>query len=125
MSYGAEELSELAKRRSGIDFGRIIAMEPVERGTSGRLTKLRIVGTKRTMTIGKELEIRRTLSESHLYSSAFVVEAGEADQSGYPSSFTLHGAGWGHGVGLCQIGAAVMVGCCLTNCDSTSTRLQC
>ena len=108
VSYGAEELSELAKRRSGIDFGRIIAMEPVERGTSARLTKLRIVGTKRTMTIGKELEIRRTLSESHLYSSAFVVEAGEADQSGYPSSFTLHGAGWGHGVGLCQIGAAVM-----------------
>lgn len=106
--YGAEELSELAKRRSGIDFGRIIALEPVERGTSARMSKLRIVGTKRTMVIGKELEIRRTLSESHLYSSAFVIEAGEPDQSGYPASFTLHGAGWGHGVGLCQIGAAVM-----------------
>jgi SpoIID/LytB domain protein len=72
------------------------------------LYKLKIVGTKKTLTIGKELEIRRTLSTSHLYSSAFVVEKGEADANGLPSTFTLYGAGWGHGVGLCQIGAAVM-----------------
>lgn len=106
--YTQDELSELIARRSGIDFGLIKALEPVERGTSARLLKLRIVGTRRTMVIGKELEIRRTLSESHLYSSAFVVEAGENDQRGVPASFTLQGAGWGHGVGLCQIGAAVM-----------------
>ena len=79
----------------------------MERGTSGRLTKLKIVGTKRTLTIGKELEIRRTLSTSHLYSSAFVVDKNPIE-NGVPSSFTLTGAGWGHGVGLCQIGAAVM-----------------
>jgi SpoIID/LytB domain protein len=83
-------------------------MIPVERGTSGRLTKLKIVGTKRTMTIGKELEIRKALSPSHLYSSAFVVEKMDDDQSGMPAGFILRGAGWGHGVGLCQIGAAVM-----------------
>jgi SpoIID/LytB domain protein len=101
VSYEQSELSELVKRKSGIDFGDIEALEPVERGTSGRLVKLRIVGSKRTMTIGKELEIRRILSETHLYSSAFVVE-----RDG--SRFVLRGAGWGHGVGLCQIGAAVM-----------------
>lgn len=107
--YDAEELSALARERSGIDFGRIIDLQPVERGTSGRLVRLRIVGTRRTMIIGKELEIRRTLSTSHLYSSAFTVEKGAPDPvTGYPTSFTLHGAGWGHGVGLCQIGAAVM-----------------
>ncbi len=99
--YTREEISELARKRSGIDFGEITALEPVERGTSGRLVKLRIVGTKRTLVIGKELEIRRTLSTSHLYSSAFTVETTK-------DGFTLHGAGWGHGVGLCQIGAAVM-----------------
>ena len=93
-------------RRSGIDFGNIIDLVPVERGVSGRLIRLKIVGDKRTMTIGKELEIRRTLSPSHLYSSAFVVER-NADDNGNVR-FTLHGAGWGHGVGLCQIGAAVM-----------------
>ncbi len=108
VTYTADELSQLVKERSGIDYGRIIALEPVARGTSGRLWKLRIVGTKRTRVIGKELEIRRTLSPSHLYSSAFVVEAHEPDQSGHPAGFTLRGGGWGHGVGLCQIGAAVM-----------------
>ena len=101
VEYTTEQLSELVARRSGIDFGTIIALEPVERGVSGRLTRLRIVGTKRTMIVGKELEIRRWLSESHLYSLAFVVDKTE-------NGFVLTGAGWGHGVGLCQIGAAVM-----------------
>lgn len=99
--YTQTELSELAYRRSGIDFGTIQELIAIERGTSGRLIKLKIVGSKKTMTIGKELEIRRTLSESHLYSSAFTVDKKD-DQ------FILTGAGWGHGVGLCQIGAAVM-----------------
>ncbi|MGN0220305.1 MAG: SpoIID/LytB domain-containing protein [Muribaculaceae bacterium] len=107
--YGREELSALAKERSGIDFGQIIDLIPVERGTSGRIVRLKIVGTARTLTIGKELEIRRTLSKSHLYSSAFTVERHDIDPAtGLPGSFTLTGAGWGHGVGLCQIGAAVM-----------------
>lgn len=106
--YSQDELTELVKARSGIDFGLIKALEPVERGTSGRLCRLRITGTRCSMVIGKELEIRRTLSPSHLYSSAFIVEYGADDSRGVPSSFTLHGAGWGHGVGLCQIGAAVM-----------------
>ena len=101
VEYTTEQLSELVARRSGIDFGTIVALEPVERGVSGRLTRLRIVGTKRIMVVGKELEIRRWLSESHLYSSAFVVDKTE-------NGFKLTGAGWGHGVGLCQIGAAVM-----------------
>ncbi len=109
VTYDQATLAELIKRRSGIDFGHIKALVPVERGTSGRLIRLRIEGTKRTLTIGKELEIRRTLSESHLYSSAFTVETGEElTPHGVPATFTLHGAGWGHGVGLCQIGAAVM-----------------
>lgn len=99
--YTQNELSELAYKRSGIDFGTIEDLIPIERGTSGRLIKLKIVGSKRTMIIGKELEIRRTLSTSHLYSSAFIVDK----QDG---KFILTGAGWGHGVGLCQIGAAVM-----------------
>ena len=116
VSYSQEELSELIHKRSGIDFGKIIDLIPVERGTSGRLVRLKIVGTLRTLTIGKELEIRRTLSTSHLYSSAFVVdkEYKEEDrkykekEQEIPSRFILTGAGWGHGVGLCQIGAAVM-----------------
>ena len=99
--YTRAELSALVKERTGFDFGMIDELVPVERGTSGRLVKLKIVGTKRTMVIGKELEIRRSLSKSHLYSSAFVVDK-EGDR------FILTGAGWGHGVGLCQIGAAVM-----------------
>ena len=101
VEYDADQLSKLVHERSGIDFGQIVNLIPVERGTSGRLTKLKIEGTKRTMIIGKELEIRRTLSPSHLYSSAFVVDKKD-------NKFILTGAGWGHGVGLCQIGAAVM-----------------
>ncbi len=101
-TYGQDELSALIRRRSGIDFGTVTDLIPLRRGTSGRLTRLKIVGTKRTLTVGKELEIRKWLSESHLYSSAFVVDR---DAEG---NFTLTGAGWGHGVGLCQIGAAVM-----------------
>ncbi|MBQ9077509.1 MAG: SpoIID/LytB domain-containing protein [Muribaculaceae bacterium] len=108
VSYSQDEIAKLVKERSGTDYGNIVDLVPVARGTSGRLYKLKIVGTKKTLTIGKELEIRRTLSPSHLYSSAFVVEKGENDANGLPSSFTLKGAGWGHGVGLCQIGAAVM-----------------
>lgn len=109
VTYAAASLAALAKKRSGIDFGLIKALVPLQRGTSGRIVRLRIEGTKRTMVIGKELEIRRTLSESHLYSSAFVpVPSEETDENGVPASFTLYGAGWGHGVGLCQIGAAAM-----------------
>ena len=108
VTYTQEEISKLVKERSGMDYGNIVDLQPIARGTSGRLYKLKIVGTNKTLTIGKELEIRRTLSPSHLYSSAFVVEKGENDANGLPSTFTLKGAGWGHGVGLCQIGAAVM-----------------
>ena len=101
VEYTVDELSDLVRRRSGEDYGQILDLSPVARGTSGRLWKLKIVGTKKTKVIGKELEIRKTLSPSHLYSSAFVVEK----QDG---KFILRGAGWGHGVGMCQIGAAVM-----------------
>ena len=101
VEYTVEELSALVRERSGIDYGEIIDLIPVARGTSGRLWKLKIVGSKRTRIIGKELEIRRTFSKSHLYSSAFVVEKKEG-------KFIFRGAGWGHGAGLCQIGAAVM-----------------
>ena len=101
VEYTSEELSALILKRIGIDFGLVTDLIPVERGTSGRLIKLKIVGSKRTLTIGKELEIRKALSPSHLYSSAFVV----LKENG---KFVLVGAGWGHGVGLCQIGAAVM-----------------
>ena len=105
--YAREELEELLLRKSGIRFGSLRALVPVERGPSGRLVRLRIEGSERTITVGKELEIRRWLSPSHLYSSAFIVDTHE-DPHGTPLSFTLTGAGWGHGVGLCQIGAAVM-----------------
>ena len=108
VNYSQAELSALIKERSGIDFGDILDLQPVERGTSGRLCKLRIVGSKQTLVIGKELEIRRTLSTSHLFSSAFVVDKTYKAGSKLPDTFTLTGAGWGHGVGLCQIGAAVM-----------------
>ncbi len=101
VSYTTNQLSELIRKKSGIDFGEILALEPQKRGVSGRIYELKIVGSKKTLIVGKELEIRKWLSESHLYSSAFIVEK-END------TFTLHGAGWGHGVGLCQIGAAVM-----------------
>lgn len=99
--YSVAELSSLVARRSGIDFGTILALEPVERGPSARIVRLRIIGTRREMIVGKELYIRRILSPTHLYSSAFVVRR-EGDD------FVFDGAGWGHGVGLCQIGAAVM-----------------
>ena len=101
VSYTTDELSELVSRKSGIDFGRILDLVPQERGASGRIITLKIIGEKRTLTVGKELEIRKWLSESHLYSSAFEVEK-------TVDGFILHGKGWGHGVGLCQIGAAVM-----------------
>ena len=107
IEYKQDELSELILKRSGIDYGQILDLIPVERGTSGRLVKLKIRGSKRTMTIGKELEIRRTLSTSHLYSSAFVIYKADIVDD-VPGRFILTGAGWGHGVGLCQIGAAVM-----------------
>ncbi len=105
--YQQDDLAELVARKSGRDFGKIVDLIPVERGHSGRLKKLKIVGTKLTLTIGKELEIRKTLSESHLYSSAFVVDKLNVE-NGIPAQFELTGAGWGHGVGLCQIGAAMM-----------------
>ncbi|MEY8686386.1 SpoIID/LytB domain-containing protein [Bacteroides sp. AN502(2024)] len=108
VEYTQDELSKLIKERSGIDYGQIIDLIPVARGTSARLWKLKIVGTQRTLTIGKELEIRRTLSPSHLYSSAFVVDKEDISPEGIPGRFILTGAGWGHGAGLCQIGAAVM-----------------
>ena len=135
VEYTQAELSELVRRKGGFDYGDILDLIPIERGPSGRIVRLQIVGTKATRIIGKELEIRRTLSESHLYSSAFEVEkrgsltptlsqgegAAEPTESsaampespssggvGEAPSFILHGRGWGHGVGLCQIGAAVM-----------------
>jgi stage II sporulation protein D len=105
VSYDQAELSRLVYERTAIDFGLITDLIPLTRGTSGRITRLQIVGTKKSMIIGKELEIRKALSKSHLYSSAFVPEKKEADGK---TIFVLRGAGWGHGVGLCQIGAAVM-----------------
>lgn len=107
LTYQQAGLAELITRKSGRDFGAILDLVPVERGLSGRLKKLKIVGSKLTLTIGKELEIRKTLSESHLYSSAFVVDK-QNITDGIPGEFVLTGAGWGHGVGLCQIGAAMM-----------------
>jgi len=107
VKYTQEELTDLIHRKTGKDFGEIINLIPVERGLSGRLIKLKIIGEKLTYTIGKELEIRKVLSESHLYSSNFIVVKGSGINN-TPCSFTLKGAGWGHGVGLCQIGAAVM-----------------
>lgn len=107
VDFKQAELAELIRRKSGLNLGEIIDLQPLERGKSGRITRLRIVGTKLSRIIGKELEIRRTLSESHLYSSAFVVERSEIVND-IPQHIRLVGAGWGHGVGLCQIGAAVM-----------------
>ncbi|MCQ2289068.1 MAG: SpoIID/LytB domain-containing protein [Muribaculaceae bacterium] len=108
VEYSGEQLADLIKRRTGDDYGRIRDLQPVARGTSGRLYKLKVVGENMTRVIGKELTIRYALSESALYSSAFVVEKHDVDEDGYPAKFVLRGAGWGHGVGLCQIGAAVM-----------------
>ena len=107
VTYTNDELTMLIRKKSGVDFGTLRELVPLHRGPSGRITALRIVGDKRTVTVGKELEIRRWLSPSHLYSSAFVVKP-VPGQRGIPQKFTLVGAGWGHGVGLCQIGAAVM-----------------
>ena len=121
VEYSQVELSDLLRRRSGIDFGSVLELKPLRRGASGRIVELLIRGTQRTVTVGKELEIRRWLSESHLYSSAFVVDTVYAEPAAdgqdirpdinapaIPTGFILHGAGWGHGVGLCQIGAAAM-----------------
>lgn len=105
VSYTDRELGDLIHNRTGVDFGVIRDLIPMERGTSGRLIRLKIVGSIRSMILGKELEIRRALSSTHLYSAAFVVEK---VLEGKTCRFILHGAGWGHGVGLCQIGAAVM-----------------
>ena len=102
VTYSVDEISEIVASRSGIDFGSILDLVPVQRTASGRIVRLRIVGTRHTATIGKELEIRRWLSRTHLYSSAFVVDRDDCGR------FVICGAGWGHGVGLCQIGAAVM-----------------
>ena len=101
VEYTTSQISDIFRRKSGLDIGEIVDLRPIKRGPSGRIYELEIEGTKQTVTIGKELEIRRTLSESHLFSSAFVVEKTQ-------EGFILKGAGWGHGVGLCQIGAAVM-----------------
>jgi stage II sporulation protein D len=101
VDYSSAELGDLIKSRLGIDLGEILQLEPLDRGPSGRIYRLEVTGERGSIVIGKELEIRRALSRSHLYSSAFVV-----DREG--QRFVLRGAGWGHGVGLCQIGAAVM-----------------
>ncbi len=116
VEYSQRELQRLVAEKTKMDFGEIISLEAVERGKSGRISMLKIIGTKRTFTIGKELEIRKVLSATHLYSSAFDVERldedkciiSDADSTTIPSRFILKGRGWGHGVGLCQIGAAVM-----------------
>jgi len=107
LRYTQEELTSLIMEKSGRDFGEILDLVSVERGESGRLVRLKIVGSRQTLIVGKELEIRRWLSKSHLYSSAFIVEKLDV-KNGVPGRFLLRGAGWGHGVGLCQIGAAVM-----------------
>lgn len=103
-----QKLKSLLDEKLKMNLGDIIDLKAVERGKSGRISKLLIVGTERSFTIGKELEIRRALSDSHLYSSAFVVDRKDIGSDGVPQRFELTGAGWGHGVGLCQIGAAVM-----------------
>ena len=107
IAYSREELEEILREKSGLDFGDLKEILPLRRGPSGRIRQLKIVGSKNSMVVGKELEIRRWLSRSHLYSSAFVVKV-QTDSRGKAERFTFLGAGWGHGVGLCQIGAAVM-----------------
>lgn len=105
--YSQAEVKQLLEEKLAIQFGDIIDLIPMERGKSGRIYRLKIIGTQRTLIIGKELEIRRALSKSHLYSSAFIVEKADI-KDGVPQQFIIKGAGWGHGVGLCQIGAAMM-----------------
>lgn len=107
VEYTQEQLVYILYTKSEIDIGIVMDIIPISRGSSGRIFKLKVVGSKRTVIVGKELEIRRWFSKSHLYSSAFIVKT-ERDEKGIPAKFTLYGAGWGHGVGLCQIGAAVM-----------------
>ena len=104
--YTQQEISALACRKLGIDFGDITDLTPIERGESGRIIRLKVTGSKRSMIIGKELVIRKAFSPTHLYSSAFIIRKEWKD--GQLQGFRLKGAGWGHGVGLCQIGAAVM-----------------
>ena len=108
VTYSQEKLQQLFEEKLKMNFGAILDIKAVERGKSGRISKLQIIGTEKTFTIGKELEIRRALSDTHLYSSAFVVDKYDKDEQGVPQRFEIIGAGWGHGVGLCQIGAAVM-----------------
>ena len=109
VTLSQEKIKSLIEKKLDMELGDIIDLKPIERGASGRIIKLRVVGSKHVLTIGKELEIRRMLSDSHLYSSAFIVERHDIDPTtNIPASFKLIGAGWGHGVGLCQIGAAVM-----------------
>lgn len=103
--YTQDEISELVKEKTGIDFGLIEELNPLERGVSGRIIRLKISGKKKEMVIGKELEIRKALSKTHLYSSCFIVEKEKVNEE---VVFNIYGSGWGHGVGLCQIGAAVM-----------------
>ena len=107
LTADARELAAVIHAKSGWDPGELLEMVPVQRGFSGRLVRLLLVGTRGRLLVGKELEIRRLLSPTHLYSSAFTVAA-EAGPAGRPRAFRLRGAGWGHGVGLCQIGAAAM-----------------
>ena len=106
-TYSQAEIKQLLEEKLEVQFGDIIDLVPLERGKSGRIYRLKIVGKERTLIIGKELEIRRALSKSHLYSSAFIVEKADIKDS-VPQKFIIKGAGWGHGVGLCQIGAAMM-----------------
>lgn len=108
VSYSQDEISQLIAQKSGIDFGAILDLVPLERGASGRIIRLKIIGNKQTVIVGKELEIRKWLSNSHLFSSAFLVEKQIANDGEILLGFILRGAGWGHGVGMCQIGAAVM-----------------
>ena len=106
-TYSQTEVKQLLEEKLEVQFGDIIDLVPLSRGKSGRIYRLKIVGKERTLIIGKELEIRRALSKSHLYSSAFIVEKADI-KDGVPQKFIIKGAGWGHGVGLCQIGAAMM-----------------
>ena len=106
-AYSQAEVKQLLEEKLEVQFCDIIDLIPLSRGKSGRIYRLKIVGKERTLIIGKELEIRRALSKSHLYSSAFIVEKADI-KDGVPQKFIIKGAGWGHGVGLCQIGAAMM-----------------
>jgi len=108
VTLSRDKIKSLVNSRLETDLGDITDLIPLARGTSGRIYRLLIAGTTGKIEIGKELMIRRVLSDTHLYSSAFVVERNNINSDGIPDSFTLHGAGWGHGVGLCQIGAAIM-----------------